>query len=88
VGGYFFWIQLPEEHTSKEVFEEAMAENVSIMQGTSCMVPNDDSVQYDKFIRICIALEKEDRAVEGIRRLGKVFQKLKGNKASESGGVY
>jgi len=52
------------------------------------MVPNDDSVQYDKFIRICIALEKEDRAVEGIRRLGKVFQKLKGNKASDSGGIY
>ena len=85
VGGYFFWVQLPDGVTSKEVFEEAMADHVWIMEGTSCIVPNDDSVQYDKFIRICIALEEEDRAVEGIRRLGKVFQKLKKKRALDNG---
>ena len=76
IGGYFFWVKLPNGITSSEVFKEAMADGVSIMEGTSCMVPDDTSVEYDKFIRVCIALEKEDRATEGIRRLAKVFERL------------
>ena len=40
------------------------------------MVPEDTSIDYERFIRICIALEKEERAVEGIERIGKVFEKL------------
>ena len=44
------------------------------MEGTNCMVPNDNSVEYDKYIRI--VLEQEDRAVQGIKRLGKVFDRL------------
>ena len=87
IGGYFFWVKLPEGLTSKEVFEEAMTDHVWIMEGTSCMVPNDDSVQYDRFIRICIALEKENKAVEGIRRLGKVFQRLRAKKSLDNGGT-
>jgi 2-aminoadipate transaminase len=76
VGGYFFWIKLPEGITAAEASREALADGVWIMEGTSCMVPNDTSVEYNKYIRICIALEEEDRAVEGIKRLGKVFRRL------------
>src|SRR5436190_11116686 len=64
-GGYFFWITLPEGITSAEVSKQALANDVRIMEGTSCMVPDDTSVEYEKFIRICIALENEDKAVEG-----------------------
>jgi len=64
--------------TSGTVAEMAMERGVWIMEGTSCMVPEDKSVEYDKFIRICIALEDEERAVEGIKRLGEVFEKLLG----------
>ena len=39
------------------------------------MVPEDESVEYERFIRICVALEGEDKAVEGIKRLGKVFER-------------
>jgi len=76
VGGYFLWIQLPDGITSSQVQEESMREGVWIMEGTSCTVPEDSSVQYDKFIRICITLEDEERAVEGIKRIGKVFERL------------
>ena len=62
VGGYFFWITLPHGITSSEVSKKALADGVWIMDGTSCMVPDDTSVQYENFIRICIALESEDEA--------------------------
>src|SRR5271169_3027227 len=38
VGGYFFWISLPEGITSTEVSKQALADGVWIMEGTSCMV--------------------------------------------------
>src|SRR5277367_5709577 len=75
-GGYFFWVKLPEGVTATEVGKEGLQVGVWIMEGTSCMVPEDESVEYDKFIRICIALEGEEKAVEGIKRLRKVFEKL------------
>ena len=76
IGGYFFWIRLPEGITAGDVAEEAEERGVWIMEGTSCMVPGDTSVEYEKFIRICVALEDEERAVEGIKRIGEVFEKL------------
>ena len=77
-GGYFIWVTLPEGITSEEVFKEGMEEGVWIMEGMSCMVPDDSSVEYNRFIRICIALEKEDKAREGIARLAVVFKRLLG----------
>ena len=75
-GGYFFWVRLPEGVTATEVGKKGLEDGVWIMEGTSCMVPEDESVEYERYIRICIALEKEDKAVEGIKRLGKVFERL------------
>jgi hypothetical protein len=37
-----------------------------IMEGTSCMVPEDESVEYDRFIKICVALEKEGKLSRGL----------------------
>jgi 2-aminoadipate transaminase len=76
VGGYFIWVRLPEGVTAEGVAEEATRSGVWIMEGTSCMVPGDTSVEYERFIRICIALEGEERAVGGIERIGKIFKKL------------
>ena len=76
VGGYFFWVRLPDGVTATEIAAEAEAKGVWIMEGTSCMVPGDRSVEYEKFIRICVALEEEERAVEGIKRMGELFGKL------------
>jgi DNA-binding transcriptional MocR family regulator len=75
-GGYFFWVELPSGLTAGEVGKEAMQDGVYVMEGTSCMVPEDESVAYDRFIRICVALEDVDEAVEGIKRIGKVFERL------------
>lgn len=75
-GGYFFWVRLPPGLTSDVVAEEALKEGVSIMGGTSCKVPNDNSIEYNRFIRICVALEKEEKAAEGIKRVGVVFKRL------------
>lgn len=80
MGGYFIWVRLPDGITAEEVAEEATRNGVWIMEGTSCMVPEDTSIDYERFIRICIALEKEERAVEGIERIGKVFRKLLGRR--------
>ena len=75
VGGYFLWISLPEGITSTDLSKQALADDVWIMEGTSCMVPDDTGVDYEKFIRICIAFENEDRAIEGIKRIGKIFDR-------------
>jgi DNA-binding transcriptional MocR family regulator len=77
-GGYFLWVELPPGVRSGEVYREAMEVGVWIMEGTSCVVPGDTSVEYDRFVRICVALEDVDRAVEGIKRIGKVFERLVG----------
>lgn len=71
-------MRLPEGVTSGQVAEGALCKGVWIMEGTSCMVPGDKSVEYEKFIRICVALEEEERAVEGIKILGEVFKNLLG----------
>ena len=75
-GGYFFWVKLPAGVTATAVGKEGLEDGVWIMEGTSCMVPEDTTVDYKRFIRICIALEAEDKAVEGIKRLGTVFRSL------------
>lgn len=77
LGGYFIWVKLPSGITATELSKETLADGVWIMEGTSCMVPDDESVDYEQFIRICIALEAEDKAVEGIKRIGKVIERLK-----------
>jgi 2-aminoadipate transaminase len=76
VGGYFIWIKLPSGITSDQLLEEARRDGIWLMAGTSCKVPDDTSVEYDKYIRIAIALEEETKAVEGIKRIGKVFERL------------
>jgi DNA-binding transcriptional MocR family regulator len=75
-GGYFFWVGLPTGLKAGEVGAEAMKDGIYVMEGTSCMVPEDESVEYDRFIRICVALEDVGEAVEGIKRIGKVFERL------------
>ena len=76
-GGYFIWVKLPLCVTATELSRQALAQGVWIMEGTKCMVPDDESVDYDRFIRICVALEEEDRAVEGIKRIGEIIDRLR-----------
>ena len=42
------------------------------------MVPEDKSVEYERFIRICVALEGEDKAVEGINGWEKYLKGISG----------
>jgi DNA-binding transcriptional MocR family regulator len=77
LGGYFIWVMLPPEVTATELSRLALENGVWIMEGTSCMVPDDESVDYKRFIRICVALEESDNAVEGIKRIGKIIEKLR-----------
>jgi DNA-binding transcriptional MocR family regulator len=77
LGGYFIWVKLPPGLTATELSRLALEDGVWIMEGTNCMVPDDESVEYEHYIRICIALEPEDPAVEGIKRIGKIIEKLR-----------
>ena len=77
LGGYFIWVKLPLGVRATELSRVALGDGVWVMEGTNCMVPDDESVEYDSFIRICIALEDSDKAVEGIKRIGKVIEKLR-----------
>jgi len=75
-GGYFLWIRLPDGITAAHLAKAAKDDGVWLMEGTSCIVPEDSSVEYDKFIRICVALEDEDRAVDGIKKVGRVLRAI------------
>jgi DNA-binding transcriptional MocR family regulator len=77
LGGYFIWVKLPPGVTATELSRLALENGVCVMEGTNCMVPDDESVDYRRFIRICIALEDSDKATEGIKRIGKIIEKLR-----------
>jgi DNA-binding transcriptional MocR family regulator len=77
LGGYFIWVKLPPGVTATELSKLALENGVWVMEGTNCMVPDDESVDYQRFIRICVALEDSDKAVEGIKRIGKIIEKLR-----------
>jgi 2-aminoadipate transaminase len=64
-GGLFLWIELPEPVIAEELFEEAIAERVAFVPGTSFFAGEPRL----NFIRLNFSNQKPEMIDEGIRRI-------------------
>ncbi|WP_461207062.1 aminotransferase-like domain-containing protein [Clostridium sp. DL1XJH146] len=71
-GGLFIWVELDENLDSKEVFKEAIKENVAFVPGHSFYAKD---VQKN-MMRLNYSSMEEEAIVEGIKRLGTVIKKM------------
>ncbi|HXG92819.1 MAG TPA: PLP-dependent aminotransferase family protein [Blastocatellia bacterium] len=70
-GGLFLWVELPEEISGEELFEDALKEKVAFVPGTSFFA-NEPRLN---FIRLNFSNQPPDKIEEGIRRIAKVLNR-------------
>ncbi|MBN1786360.1 MAG: PLP-dependent aminotransferase family protein [Candidatus Methanofastidiosa archaeon] len=68
-GGMFIWVTLPEHMNSKEIFPDALKENVAYVQGGAFYIKGG----YNH-MRLTFVYESNENIVEGIKRLGNVLR--------------
>lgn len=74
-GGYFIWITLPEGTSSEEVVARAQAEeNLVVAKGAAFEVKGDQSVRFERGIRLTFSWELEEDLEIGVERLGRVIR--------------
>lgn len=71
-GGSVLWVELPRTVDSAEMFDRAMADNISIMPGTVFAARN----RYRNFIRLSFGHPWSDAIDDGIRRLAALVREL------------
>ena len=82
-GGYFVWIELPAGVSADEVTAEAKKEeNLIVAPGNVFRVRGDEqTADFDRFIRLCFAWESAGKIREGVERLARVLGRLRGKKS-------
>jgi 2-aminoadipate transaminase len=70
-GGLFLWVELPEQLSADELFEEAIAERVAFVPGTSFFACEKRS----NFMRLNFSNQKPEMIDEGIKRLANVVKR-------------
>ncbi|KAK8194284.1 Valine--pyruvate aminotransferase [Zalaria obscura] len=82
VGGFFVWYTLPEGVLAEEFVKRCREEeNVVVAPGSVFEVPGDDSISFERDMRLCFSWEDEDKMVEAVGRMRAVLEKmLKGEK--------
>ncbi|KAL1902303.1 Valine--pyruvate aminotransferase [Sporothrix stenoceras] len=76
-GGYFLWLKLRRTDISAAAVSKLAlsVENLVIADGKLFEVKGDEkSAQFDDHIRLCFAWEDEDKIVEGVQRLARIFR--------------
>ena len=70
-GGLFLWVQLPESLNAERLLEEAIAERVAFVPGTSFFACE----KKLNFMRLNFSNQKPDMIDQGIRRIAKVLKR-------------
>lgn len=70
-GGLFLWVELPESVSAEELFEEAIAERVAFVPGTSFFACE----RKLNFMRLNFSNAQPEMIEEGIKRLGSVLKR-------------
>ena len=75
-GGFFFWLKLAKG-SSRELFDNAVAEKVAFVPGAAFYPGDDEQVGEihtgDRFARLCFTFADEEAIDEGCRRLGRAL---------------
>ncbi|EGO59971.1 hypothetical protein NEUTE1DRAFT_145853 [Neurospora tetrasperma FGSC 2508] len=97
-GGYFLWLELPEEmgFTAKEVAERALEEERLVVspgenaevsgEGVHVAKEEKGGIRFPRHLRVCFSWEEEEDLVEGVQRLGRVLRRMM-EEAKEGGKV-
>lgn len=75
-GGYFLWLELPQNIKASTIAEECRRQNLIVAPGDLFEVPGvDEHVQHQfrHMIRICYAWETHEALTEGIERLASIL---------------
>ena len=70
-GGLFVWVELPASISGEELFEEAIAEGVAFVPGTSFFA----SEPKHNFIRLNFSNRPPEMIREGVNRIGNILKK-------------
>lgn len=70
-GGYFFWMQLPEQCDSLQLFQQAITQNISLAPGHMFS----SQQQYANFIRLNYGHPLNPAGLQAIQTLGKLILK-------------
>jgi 2-aminoadipate transaminase len=70
-GGLFLWVELPQQLSADELFEEAIAERVAFVPGTSFFACEKRS----NFMRLNFSNQNPEMIDEGIKRLANVVKR-------------
>ena len=70
-GGLFLWVELPEGLSAEELFEEAIAERVAFVPGTSFFACE----RKLNFMRLNFSNQKPEKIEEGIKRIASVLRR-------------
>ncbi|HSB08766.1 MAG TPA: PLP-dependent aminotransferase family protein [Blastocatellia bacterium] len=73
-GGLFLWVELPERISAEEIFNDAIAERVAFVPGTSFFACE----PRVNFMRLNFSNQQPEMIEEGIRRIGKVIERRLG----------
>ena len=76
-GGYFAWIELPEECDLELFALEAKRERVAMLEGGRCVAGEADAeavAACARCIRVCFAYLDEEDIAEGVRRLARAVR--------------
>lgn len=80
-GGYFIWIELPENVDAELIMSRAKEEeNLIVAPGNIFEVQGDESVKFPHGMRLCFSWEAEDDLDEGVKRLARVVERVIGGK--------
>jgi len=70
-GGLFLWVELPERLSAEELFEDAIAERVAFVPGTSFFACE----RKLNFMRLNFSNQKPEMIEEGIKRIASVLKR-------------
>jgi len=73
-GGYYFWVELPEQYDSLELFESALQAGISIVPGPAFSPEN----RYKNCMRITFASPINESVRNGIKKLGVLLERQNG----------
>ena len=71
-GGYFLWVELPEEVDTRALLDAAAERGVTFVDGGDFMLEGGDNA-----LRLAYSAVTPEQATEGARRLGEALQSLR-----------
>lgn len=75
-GGYFLWVELPAGVSAVEYAKRCLEVEVPILAGPRFAIPGDQSLTFEKNVRLCFSCIDEDLMGEAVEKIAGVLKKM------------